>query len=211
MSSNSYESVVDASVGSLMAEIRNYNEEQLQTLFNDEHRLETMISELPTLRQLQTDRETKLIMCRSLAESNLGMEPRYKELRERLQRVYHETQSLAEEVKRMEAEVQGTDSEKNLETVVALLQAAARKVEDESEVISEQFQDGSMSVDEFVKSFHEKRAVYHTRKVKSDKLNELLKHQQFRPVSQPVYPHPSTGYRQVGPNVYPNARHSYYS
>ncbi|KAI6188949.1 VPS37 C-terminal domain-containing protein [Aphelenchoides besseyi] len=138
MSSNSYESVVDASVGSLMADIRNYNEEQLQTLFNDEHRLETMISELPTLRQLQTDRETKLIMCRSLAESNLGMEPRYKEQRERLQRVYHETQSLAEEVKRMEAEIQGADSEKNLETVVALLQAAARKVEDESEV-SESF------------------------------------------------------------------------
>ncbi|KAI6185221.1 VPS37 C-terminal domain-containing protein [Aphelenchoides fujianensis] len=206
MTSNNYESVVDACVSSLMADIRQYNEDQLQALFNDEARLETMISDLPALRQLQIDREAKLITCKSLAESNLALEPRFVELRDRIQRAFHEAQVAAEEAKRLEAEVHGSESEKNLETV-----AAARKAEDESEAIADRFQEGSMSVDEFMKSFHEKRAVYHSRKVKSDKLNEILKQQQFRPVSQPVYPHPATGYRTSGANLYPNARHSYYN
>lgn len=59
--------------------------------------------------------------------------------------------------------------------------------------MAEQFYEGSLPIDEFVKSFHEKRALYHTRKVKADKIVEQLRNQQaYRPISEPIYPHPST-------------------
>lgn len=121
-------------INSLLAQIRTFNEDQLQSLLNDDSRLEAMLMSLPQLTTLNSDRDTRLIMCKSLAESNLQMEPRFKEMRDKLNMTYKEFQLILDEVKQLEAEAKMHEGENSLDTVSALLQAAMQKTEDEGEV-----------------------------------------------------------------------------
>ncbi|KAI6190464.1 VPS37 C-terminal domain-containing protein [Aphelenchoides bicaudatus] len=190
---SAYESTVDMCVSSLMSQVRTYNEDQLQTLLNDDSRIESMVNSLPQLLTVNSDRDNRMAMLKSMADSNLSMEPKFKELRDKLKMTCKEFQLLVDEVKQLEAETKLNEGENNLDTVSALLQAATQKTEDEGELLTEQLYEGSLPIDAFVKDFHNKRALYHTRKVKVDKINEHLRNQQFRPVSEPIYPASSNG------------------
>jgi predicted nuclease with TOPRIM domain len=75
-----------------------------------------------------------MAMLKSMAESNLAMEPKFKELRDKLKMTCRELQLLVDEVKQLEAETNLNQGENNLDTVSALLQAATQKTEDEGEV-----------------------------------------------------------------------------
>lgn len=134
MTTSSYESTVNLCVESLISQVRTYNDEQLQTLLNDDSRIESMLLSLPQLSTLNSDRDTRMAMCKTLAESNLAMEPRFRELREKLSMTFREFQLVVDEVKQLEAEAKMIEGENNLDTVSALLQAAIQKTEDEGEV-----------------------------------------------------------------------------
>lgn len=84
---------------------------------------------------------------------------------------------------------------------------------------TEQLFDGDVDIDEFIKKYEKKRVLYHTRKIKAEKLTESLQQASYnpqlannysmRPLSQPIVPHPSTGYMTSGNFIYPDAyRHS---
>ena len=94
----------------------------------------------------------------------------------------------------------------------ALLQAAAREAEDESEKTAEQFYGGGMEIADFVKAFEEKRMLAHKRKVKSEKLVEILRSQEYPapnqqmpnpriPPSSTPYPVNNVGYPSVPGHV----------
>lgn len=69
-----------------------------------------------------------------MAKSNIAMEPRLNELRDKLSMTYKQFQVILDEVKQLEAEVKMIEGENNLDTVSALLQASVQKTEDEGEV-----------------------------------------------------------------------------
>jgi hypothetical protein len=48
--SSDYESTIDMCVNSLMSQIRTFNEDQLQSLLNDDSRIEAMLTTLPQVR-----------------------------------------------------------------------------------------------------------------------------------------------------------------
>ncbi|CAD5226185.1 unnamed protein product [Bursaphelenchus okinawaensis] len=209
MGSN-YESLVDMCSGSLMSQIRTFNEEQLRLLLDQESKLDAMIEQMPQFSTLKSDKEMRLIMCKSLAESNVAMEPKFIQDKENLNQTLREVRGLIAQVKSMEKEVGDDNGPENLETTSALLQSAAQTVEDESERLSDQLQDGDLDVDEFIKEFEKKRVYFHLRKIKAEKLIELSRKPAYdpqtggsRPYSQPIYPHPASGYRQVGAFMYP--------
>ncbi|CAD5231122.1 unnamed protein product [Bursaphelenchus xylophilus] len=209
MGSN-YESLVDMCSSSLMNQIRTFNEEQLRLLLDDNRRIDGMIEQMPQFSTLRSDKETRLIMCKSMAESNLAMEPTFNQSREKLNRTLNEVRGLIAAVKSIEAEVGDDSGPQNLETTSALLQAAAQTVEDESERLSDKLLDGDIEVDDFIKDFEKKRIRFHLRKIKAEKLIELSRQPVYtpqtagsRPYSQPIYPHPAAGYRQSGAFMYP--------
>lgn len=46
-SNANYETVLELCVNSIMTQVRNYAEDQLQSLLNDENRLNTMVDSMP--------------------------------------------------------------------------------------------------------------------------------------------------------------------
>jgi hypothetical protein len=83
---------------------------------------------------INSDRDNRMTMLKSMAESNLAMEPKFKELRDKLKMTCKELQLFVDEVKQLEAETNLNQGENNLDTISALLQAGTQQVEDQGEV-----------------------------------------------------------------------------
>ena len=132
----SEDEAVEARLNAIMADIRNYNEDQLNALLGDESRLDSLVA-ATDLQGIDADKLARTNQCRALANSNIAMRPKYDDLQQQLRAALAECRSLHEEVGRLSSEV-GTDQTvtSRLDTIIALLQAATRKVEDESEVCS---------------------------------------------------------------------------
>lgn len=63
----------------------------------------------------------------------------------------------------------------NPETMLDILKAAAAESEEKSDKISEDFLDQSLTIDEFLDQFKSSRIEMHLRKLKVDKMQELLR------------------------------------
>lgn len=61
------------------------------------------------------------------------------------------------------------------DTALALLQTAAAESEEESEGIVKQFMDKEINVDNFLEVFQATRKTMHLRKLKADKMSELMR------------------------------------
>lgn len=60
------------------------------------------------------------------------------------------------------------------DTALALLQAAAAEMEEESEKIAQDFLSGDLDIEDFLTRFAEFRKIMHLRKVKAEKMSELV-------------------------------------
>ncbi|KAI1709778.1 modifier of rudimentary (Mod(r)) protein domain-containing protein [Ditylenchus destructor] len=210
--SSTYESVLDICTNTLMAQVRNYTEDQLQNLLNDEDRLNAMVESMPQVSSVLSDKELKLAQCKSFAEYNLSMEPKMREGAARLKATYDSVLREKQEVEQLKNRLGSIADDRSLDSISAILQAAVQEAEDESESIAEQFHDGQLEIDDFIKQFDEKRILAHTRKIKSEKLSEIVRQQQYQPIpNQNSYAHPyPSGYGSRAPNQDPNVnyRHS---
>lgn len=63
----------------------------------------------------------------------------------------------------------------NQDTALALLQTAAAESEEESDQIVKQFLDKDLQVDGFLEQFMVSRKTMHLRKLKAEKMNELIR------------------------------------
>lgn len=63
----------------------------------------------------------------------------------------------------------------NPETMLDILKASAAESEEKSDKIAEDFLDSSLSMDEFLDQFKSVRIEMHLRKLKVDKMQELLR------------------------------------
>jgi len=70
--------------------------------------------------------------------------------------------------------VESLYSRTSLDTTHALLQTASMEAEEESEKLAEQFLAGSLDVDTFVGQFEPLRCKAHMRKLKTEKMAELV-------------------------------------
>uniref|UniRef100_A0A914XU90 VPS37 C-terminal domain-containing protein n=1 Tax=Panagrolaimus superbus TaxID=310955 RepID=A0A914XU90_9BILA len=204
---NNAEALIQSCTSSLMMTIRQYTDDQLQTLLSDETRLDSMIDNLPQIASLPSEKEVKLAQSKSMAECNLSMEPQVKEKKAKLAKTYEEAVKTKAEVEELKAQLDNVAENRSLDVISALLQASAREAEDESEKIAEQFYSGGMDIGEFVKTFEEKRMLAHKRKVKSEKLIEILRSQEYpspNPGSSGVPPVPSRTPYPVGNVGYPS-------
>uniref|UniRef100_A0AC35G191 VPS37 C-terminal domain-containing protein n=1 Tax=Panagrolaimus sp. PS1159 TaxID=55785 RepID=A0AC35G191_9BILA len=203
---NNAEALIQSCTSSLMMSIRQFTDDQLQALLNDDSRLDSMIDNLPQIASIPSEKEVKLAQSKSMAECNLSMEPQIKEKKAKLAKTYEEAKKAKAEVEALKAQLDNVAENRSLDVISALLQASAREAEDESEKIAEQFYSGGMDIGEFVKSFEEKRMLAHKRKVKSEKLVEILKSQEYTSPNQgtAVPPVPSRTPYPVGNIGYPS-------
>ncbi|XP_041417658.1 uncharacterized protein LOC379838 isoform X1 [Xenopus laevis] len=128
---------------------------------------------------------------RSLAEENLLLQPDLENLKATLTQKYQELQSLLEshQLKKTKLDKQSVNS--SLETLLALLQAEGAKIEEETENMAENFLDGGIQLENFTDEYLNKRKLAHLRRVKIEKLQEMvMKGQRLPQVSVLPQTHP---------------------
>jgi len=107
---------------------------------------------------------------------------------ERLQEKYQSAQQLGEEVKALKTELDTKQGNISPDTLLALLQASNQQVEEESEIMMDEFLSQGGSVEDFLEQYHDKRKLAHMRRVKVDKLKELTTKKQGPARSAPLPP-----------------------
>ncbi|KAL1453553.1 hypothetical protein WDU94_009885 [Cyamophila willieti] len=149
---------------------------ELKELVNDEETFNNFTKEAAANVTKDSDEQKQMLIAsnKSLAEFNLAQEADLLEKKAQLKQL---NEQLAELSKQVEEKVNLIKSHKNnvsADTVLALLQTAASETEEESEKIPEAFLDGSMELDKFLESFTPKRILMHLRRIKADKMAEML-------------------------------------
>ncbi|MEE6504066.1 hypothetical protein FKM82_005058 [Ascaphus truei] len=164
---------------------------QLNELLEDEEKQATITQEMDAVQSIQLSKEMTLAGNRCLAEENLLYQPKLENLKANLTQKYQELQSIMEshQLKKTKLDRQSVNS--SLETLLALLQAEGAKIEEETENMAENFLDGGVQLDAFTDEYLSKRKLAHLRRVKIEKLQELVMKAQARPQEVNQAPHPS--------------------
>jgi len=174
--------------------------EKLKDILNNEDKFDEFIRDLPQMKALQDEKEMLLTSNKSLAEYNLSQEPVVREAKARLQEKYRAAQQLGEEVRELKAALDTKQGNVSPDTLLALLEAANQEVEEESEQMTDTFLSGGENLDEFLEQYHEKRKLAHLRRVKVDKLKELIRNQQQQGTPSRAAPPPPGSHQQRGVN-----------
>lgn len=169
-----YVSDVNPDYTAALGLFQHLNNDELQKLLNDDGRVESMVKDLQQVKNAENEREMLLASNKSLADFNLSREPKLRQSRQRLQELYGIAQELKQEAEQNKKRLDSTGGQASLETTLALLQAAAAQAEEESEKVANKLLDNESSVDSFLEEFVESRKLAHLRRVKVEKMTELL-------------------------------------
>lgn len=169
---------------------------QLHELLEDDAQLGDMVRGMEETQTVQLNKEMTLASNRSLAEENLLYQPQLDAQKARLTQKYQELQVLFEAYQIKKTKLDKQSNSASLETLLALLQAEGAKIEEDTENMAEKFLDGELPLDAFIDVYQSKRKLAHMRRVKVEKLQELvLKGQRLPQAGAPVpprVPEPST-------------------
>ncbi|XP_052893623.1 vacuolar protein sorting-associated protein 37B [Anopheles moucheti] len=153
--------------------LQGLSSDELRDLLADDEKLDERVNE--AVGTLESSKDLIIAENRSLAEKNLNFEPKMVELRSRVQELTDECRTLGESVKEKSAQLSTKSESNNAETVLALLQTAAAETEDESENIVKRLLDSELPVDAYLEQFMNSRKLMHSRKLKAEKMTELLR------------------------------------
>uniref|UniRef100_A0A6M2DMP8 Putative vacuolar protein n=1 Tax=Xenopsylla cheopis TaxID=163159 RepID=A0A6M2DMP8_XENCH len=152
----------------------NLESDELKEIIQDDEKFEELFKELPQVKNWDAQKESMMENNKSLAETNLLRNPDLAEKKEKLQELSNEGKQLCSSVQEMLNEIREKSGSISLDTALALLQTAAAKSEEDSENIAEQFISKEIDIDAFLEQFAASRKVMHLRKVKADKMKELI-------------------------------------
>merc|ERR1712098_568777 len=152
------------------------------------------------------EKEMLMASNKSLAEYNMSQEPVLREAKEKLLEKYTEATRLSEEVRSLQSQLEQKSGNVRPDTLLALLEAANQEAEEESETLMDTFLQDGGSVELFLESYQEKRKLAHLRRIKVDKMKELILKKTAPARAAPPPPNPYSGYSQpsVGPLPYPS-------
>ncbi|XP_051764111.1 VPS37B subunit of ESCRT-I b [Ctenopharyngodon idella] len=147
-----------------------YSTTQLHELLEDDDKLRKIVGEMDEMQDMQQNKELTIASNRSLAEQNLSLQPELDHQKIQLTKRYCCLQDLHESYQIRKS----TLGNSSLDTLLALLQTEGAKIEEETENMADSFLDGSLPLDSFIDDYQSKRKLAHLRRVKIDKLQEIL-------------------------------------
>ncbi|XP_013097976.1 vacuolar protein sorting-associated protein 37C [Stomoxys calcitrans] len=149
--------------------------EDLRDLLNDDEKLDEKIDTV--LEILKAQKDSLFIENRSKAESNIEKEPKIIELKGKIAELNEEGKRCCEAVQEKLAQIKEKSGGVSQETALALLQTAAAESEEKSEEIVKKFTDNEITVEAFLDEFLSARTSMHLRKLKAEKMQDLMKRQ----------------------------------
>ncbi|XP_007900396.1 vacuolar protein sorting-associated protein 37B [Callorhinchus milii] len=148
---------------------------QLHQLLADEEQLKKMAEEIMVeAPDVQSTKDMSLASNRSLAEQNLQYDPKLNQLKLQLISKYQELQTVFEAYQMRKSKLDSKSSCSSIDTLLALLQTEGAKIEEETENMAKTFLDGEIPLDTFIDEYQSKRKLAHQRRVKIEKLQEMV-------------------------------------
>ncbi|XP_047448282.1 VPS37B subunit of ESCRT-I a [Mugil cephalus] len=151
-----------------------YTLTQLHEFLEDDEKLTKMIQEMDEMQGVQQSKEKTLANNRTLAEQNLALQPQLDHKKEQLTKSYSKLQESFESYQLRKSSLDHKSGNTSLDTLLALLQAEGAKIEEETENMADSFLDGDMTLDSFIDAYQNKRKLAHLRRVKIEKLQEMV-------------------------------------
>ncbi|NWR67255.1 VP37C protein, partial [Bucorvus abyssinicus] len=158
-----------------MDTLRDRPVEELRELQDDAGEIERLALESREVQELQLEREMALAANRSLAEQNLKFQAPLETGRADLSSKYEELQRLTERCKEQKARLEKFSAATHPQTLLDLLQVESQKIEEESETMAEKFLEGEVPLETFLEQFAGMRKLSHLRRVRVEKLQEILR------------------------------------
>ncbi|XP_025911209.1 vacuolar protein sorting-associated protein 37C [Apteryx rowi] len=197
-----------------MDTLKNRTVEELQELQDNAEEIEHLALESREVQELQLEREMALAANRSLAEQNLTFQSPLETGRTDLSNKYEELQKLAERCKEQKAKLEKFSAALHPQTLLDLLQVESQKIEEESENMAEKFLEGEVPLETFLEQFSVMRKLSHLRRVRVEKLQEILKKSEVsqepsRDSQQHLPPHVPGPAEQQKPQSFPSGAPSF--
>lgn len=163
---------------------------QLNELLEDDEKLNRFVEEMDEMKDVQQTKEQTLARNRNLAEHNLVLQPRLEHMKTQLTNRYSCLQESFEAYQLRSSTLDHNSGNGSLDTLLALLQAEGAKIEEETEIMADSFLDGDITLDVFIDEYASKRKLAHTRRVKIEKLQEMVLRGQRLPQAPLPISHP---------------------
>lgn len=176
-----------------MEKLQDLSQSELQELLENPGRVDSMAMESDEIQNIQLEREMALASNRSLAEQNLDMKPHLESQKETLVEHYSQLEAVRETYRQRCSVRDGIVGKVSPEALFSRLQIEGGKTEAESEALADEFLEGSLALDSFLERFLSLRSLAHTRRVRIEKLQEILRQ---RSEGSPTAMAPSTGLGQ---------------
>lgn len=158
-----------------MEKLQDLSQSELQELLDNPERVESMAQESDEIQNIQLEREMALASNRSLAEQNLDMKPRLESEKDALVEKYSQLEAIRETYRQHCSLRDGMVGQVSPEALFSRLQTEGSKTEEESEVLADEFLEGSLPLDPFLDRFLSLRSLAHKRRVRIEKLQEILR------------------------------------
>jgi len=166
-----------------LSKIQHMSREELNDLLNDEAKLEDYVKSLDQIKNLYNEKEELMVANKSLAEYNLSQEPVLNAKRQQLTAKHHEAVQLVSAVKEIKSDLEEKSGKIQPDSLYYLLEVDASKAETESDDIANDYLEKKIdSTDEFLEKFVALRKIMYLRRVKLDKLKELIRNPTRTPV-----------------------------
>uniref|UniRef100_UPI00398E3B6A vacuolar protein sorting-associated protein 37C-like isoform X2 n=2 Tax=Pristiophorus japonicus TaxID=55135 RepID=UPI00398E3B6A len=195
----------------LMNKLRGLSREELENILNSTEQQEGLVLDSEEVQNLQLEREMLLAANRSLAEKNLEFQPQLEEGKGQLQDKYTELQNLHDTVQEHRTELERFHDVAGPDSLLSVLQAEGAKIEEETEELAEKFLEGQFALEVFLEQYNERRKLAHLRRVRIEKLQEILSRPQQPAATvtpdlpEPPHPQPSQRLPQRPPPPRPSA------
>uniref|UniRef100_A0A8C9AGY4 VPS37C subunit of ESCRT-I n=1 Tax=Prolemur simus TaxID=1328070 RepID=A0A8C9AGY4_PROSS len=149
--------------------------QELEEMQNDSAEIDRLALESSEVQDLQLAREMALATNRSLAEQNLQFQGPLEVSRSVLSDKYQELWKLVERCQEQKAKLEKFSSALQPGTLLDLLQIEGMKIEEESEAMAEKFLEGEVPLETFLENFSSMRMLSHLRRVRVEKLQEVVR------------------------------------
>ncbi|XP_052846105.1 vacuolar protein sorting-associated protein 37C [Drosophila gunungcola] len=180
----------------LQASLTPMGSDELKELLNNDDKLDEKVDEV--LQVLRNQKTSVFEDNRSRAERNIEREPQIIELRGRLAELSDEGRTRCSSVQEKLSELKEKSGGVGPETALALLQTAASESEEQTEEMVKKFNDSDLGVEAFLEEFLASRRTMHLRRLKAEKMQDLMRKQRQGPppnASLPTYGNlPSGGF-----------------
>ncbi|XP_072319120.1 vacuolar protein sorting-associated protein 37C [Eucyclogobius newberryi] len=158
-----------------MEKLQELSPAELQELLDNTERVEAMALESDEIQNIQLEREMALAANRSLAEQNLDRKPYLESQKEALVSRYLQLETVQQKYREHCTQRDGMQGKVSPEAMSNRLQVESSKTEEESESLADEFLDGSLTLDSFLDQFLSLRSLAHKRRVRIEKLQEVLR------------------------------------